>query len=189
MRNQIRAFIAVDLSESIRSGVAKLIKAVEPHVDDTKWVSPENLHVTLKFLGDVPLNELPALIKAVQKGTENVEAFDLEFLGCGAFPDLLSPKTIWLGCDRGADELTILASRIEDELFRLGYPKESRRFSPHLTIGRLKKGGAARSLAEFFDVYKEKPFGSCGVDEVVIYSSELTRQGPKYDALATVPLK
>ena len=191
MKNQVRAFIAVDLSASVRSSVVKLIKSIEPHLDGTKWVSTENLHVTLKFLGDVPLNELPALIKAIQKGTEQVDAFDLEFLGCGAFPNLTAPKTIWIGCDQGADDLTFLASRIEDELFTLGYPKESRKFSPHLTIGRVRKSSAASvlSLTEFFTVQKQKPFGSCGVDEVVIYSSELTRQGPIYDVLATVPLK
>lgn len=190
MKNQVRAFLAVDLSEAVRSNVAKLIRSLQPRIDGTKWVETQNLHVTLKFLGDVPLTELHHLIAAVTRGAQATEAFDLEFLGCGAFPNLESPKTIWVGCDRGAEELTRLAGSIEEELFQCGYPKENRRFSPHLTIGRVKRGASTDvSLTEFFRQQQGRPFGSCGIDQVALYSSELTRRGPIYDELAVIPLR
>lgn len=194
MRNQVRAFIAVNLSQQIRSNAAKLIRNMQSRLDsDAKWVEPQSMHVTLKFLGDIPINDLHRLVLAIEKGIEGIPAFDLEFVGCGAFPNIAMPKTIWIGCDYGAEELIRLAAGIEEALFELGYPKEKRRFSPHLTIGRMKKGDATESSAEFFtEFFKEqndRTFGSCNIDEVVLYSSELTRRGPIYDELATVPLK
>lgn len=191
MRNQVRAFIAVDLSSSVRSSVGKLVRSLQNEIDGTKWVEPQNLHVTLKFLGDTQLNDLPRLIEAMQRAAATVKAFDLDFIGCGAFPNLADPKTIWIGCEQGAEELTRLAAAVEDELFKLGYPKENRRFSPHLTIGRVKKTSRNNGefLTDFFEQKAAAPFGSCDVDEIILYSSELTRRGPIYDVLATVTLK
>lgn len=191
MRNQIRTFVAVNLSSSVQAGVAKLIRSLQAEVEGTKWVETQNLHVTLKFLGDIPLNDLPRLIDALIRAAQQVESFDLEFSGFGAFPDEKSPKTIWIGCERGAEELTRLAAHIEEELFQLGYSKENRRFSPHLTIGRVKKGNpfSDDALTRLFETQRSRSFGSCGVDEMVLYSSELTRRGPIYDELAVVPLK
>lgn len=191
MKNQIRAFIAVDLSEAVRSTIAKLIRSLRSKIDGTKWVEPENLHLTLKFLGDIPINDLHRLIAAMTRAASQIEPFDLEFLGCGAFPQAEHPKTVWIGCDRGSEDLTRLAKAVEDEMFQLGFPRENRRFSPHLTIGRVKRDSkiADTSFADFFEEQKLRPFGSCGVDQLVLYSSELTRRGPIYDELAVVPLR
>jgi 2'-5' RNA ligase len=191
MKNHVRAFIAVDLSYVVRAGVDQLIRSLQKKIDGTKWVETQNLHVTLKFLGDVPLNDLHRLIDTLTKAVEPFEAFDLEFLGCGAFPNIHSPRTIWIGCDRGGDQLTRLATVIEDALFDIGYPKEHRRFSPHLTIGRIKKEARSQNipLIDMLIAQQGRSFGVCEVDRIVLYSSELTRSGPIYDELAVVTLR
>ena len=187
MKNRIRTFIAVSLSASILSGIEKLMRTLKTDWGDVRWVEPNNLHVTLKFLGDIPLNELPQLIQVVTQSVSRIDSFDLTFQGIGAFPSGESPKTIWIGCREGSEGMIQLAESIDEGLFSIGYPKETRRFSPHLTIGRVKK--PVRGLALIFDEQCDRLFGSCSVSEVQIFSSELTRRGPIYDELAVIPLR
>ena len=190
MKNQIRVFVAISLSAAVRGAVEKLIRTLRHEIDGVKWVDPQNLHITLKFLGDVPMNELHRIIVAVQRGAEAVETFDIEFRSCGIFPSPEQPRTLWIGTARGATELTIAATAIENELFKLGFPKEHRRFSPHLTIGRTKRDARlSHTAVQLLTDRAQQSFGTCGVDDVIVYSSELTRNGPIYDALATIPLR
>ena len=159
---------------------------------EVRWVEPKNLHVTLKFLGDIPLNDLPQLIRTVTRCTSRIDSFDLTFQGFGAFPNWESPKTIWIGCREGAENLIQLAETIDDGLFSLGVPKESRRFSPHLTIGRVNKTALKKpvqGLQSIFTKQQDRQLGSCNVGEVQILSSELTRRGPLYDELAAISLQ
>ncbi|MCL2711561.1 MAG: RNA 2',3'-cyclic phosphodiesterase [Planctomycetaceae bacterium] len=187
MKNRIRTFIAVSLSPSVLSGIEKLMRTLRTNVEDVRWVEAHHLHVTLKFLGDIPLNELPQLIRAVTHSTSRIDSFDLTFQGFGAFPNRESPKTIWIGCREGSENLIQLAARIDEGLFSIGYPKETKRFSPHLTIGRVKK--PVPGLTAIVDEQRDRLFGSCSISEVQIVSSELTRRGPIYDELAVIPLR
>ena len=189
MKNRIRTFIAVSLSSSVLAGIEKLMRTRLTDFGEVRWVEPKNLHVTLKFLGDIPLNDLPQLISAVTQCTRQTHSFDLTFQGIGAFPNSKSPKTIWIGCQEGSEGLIRLAENINEGLFPLGFPKESRRFSPHLTIGRTKKLVQDSSLMPVFTEQQDRLFGSCSVSEVQIFSSELTRHGPIYDELAAIPLR
>ena len=189
MKNRIRTFIAVSLSPSILMSIGKLIRTLQPNIEEVRWVEPKNLHVTLKFLGDVPLNDLPQLIRAVTQSTSQTYSFDLAFQGLGVFPSRETPKTIWIGCQEGSEELSQLAKTIDEGLLTLGFPKEARRFSPHLTIGRVKKQAQESSLKQILDEHRNRPFGSCGVSDVQIFSSELTRHGPLYDELASISLR
>ena len=186
MKNRFRTFIAVSLSSSIPAEIAKTVQTLQTHFWDVRWVEPKNMHVTLKFLGDTPLNDLPQLIRTVTQCTSGMGSFDLTFQGLGAFPNRESPKTIWVGCQEGSKELIQLAESIDRGLSSLGFPKEPRRFSPHLTIGRIKKPVQESPLKSLFD--EEQVFGSCRVSEVQIFSSELTRHGAIYDELAAIPL-
>ena len=187
MKNRIRTFIAVSLSSSILAGIEKLVQTLQTDFGAVRWVEPKNLHVTLKFLGDIPLNDLPQLIRTVTRCASQTDSFDLVFQGVGAFPNRESPKTVWVGCREGSDELLQLANSMDESLLSIGYPKEVRRFSPHLTIGRIKK--PVQGLMSLFDKQQERLFGSCSVGEVQIISSELTRRGPIYDELAVIPLR
>ena len=146
MKNRLRTFIAVSLSSPILMSIEKLIRTFPTDLEEVRWVETKNLHVTLKFLGDVPLNDLPQLIRAVTQSTRQIDSFDLTFQGFGVFPSWESPKTIWVGCREGSDELKQLAESVNEGLFPLGFPKEARRFSPHLTIGRVKRPMQRSSL-------------------------------------------
>jgi 2'-5' RNA ligase len=184
MKNQIRAFIAVPLPPMVRSAIAKLIRFLQTTVEETKWTEPENLHITLKFLGDVSLNDLPEIIKAMKQTAAKVEPFDIEIAGCGAFPNWETPKTIWVGCEQNDDkDLSQLAETLETDFFNIGFAKEPRRFSPHLTLGRIKNHHSVDAIE-----IPHRSYGYCGVDEIILYSSELTKRGPIYDELAVVPL-
>jgi len=189
MKNQIRTFIAVSLSSSVLSGIQKLMRTLQKDLTEVRWVEPQNLHVTLKFLGDIPLNDLPRLIHTVTQCVGQIDSFDLTFHGIGAFPHWTSPKTIWIGCREGAEELAKLAESISESLIPLGYSREARRFSPHLTIGRVKKPVQESLVMPVFNEHRDRFFGSCSVSEVQIFSSELTRWGPIYDELAAIPLQ
>jgi len=189
MKNQIRAFIAVDVSQDVRGKIHRLIQSAQRKIDGTNWVAPQNLHITLKFLGDISLNGLPELTRALTETVTPMEPFELEFGGCGAFPDLRSPKTLWIGCTNGAKKLEQLAQAVEESVVSLGYSRENRRFSPHLTIGRIKKQANPLEVSKLFESNASQDFGTTLIDEVVLYSSELTRQGPIYEDLAVFSLK
>jgi 2'-5' RNA ligase len=189
MKNRLRTFLAVSLSPSILAGIEKLIRTLQSNLEEVHWVETKNLHVTLKFLGDIPLNDLPKLIDAVTQSLRQTHSFDLAFQGFGVFPSRESPKTIWIGCQEGSKELGLLAENINEGLIPLGFPKEARRFSPHLTVGRVKKTVQSSLLMSLLDEQQNRFFGSCNVNEVLIVSSELTRRGPIYDELATIPLQ
>lgn len=154
MKSTVRAFIAIEISGGVRASARKAIKPLKAAFPDVKWVDDENFHVTLKFLGpNVPTTELHRLIEAVERACRNFEQFDLIFEGLGAFPNPSNPRTIWIGVTDGVDELRRLAKRVDEELEALGYPVESREFSPHLTVGRTRqrdRGGKA--------VYEEGEF-------------------------------
>jgi len=188
MKNTLRTFIAIPLPLSVQSGIDKLVRSLRSHGDEVKWVETKNLHVTLKFLGDTHLNDLPQLIQTVTRSVQQIDSFDLVFHGIGVFPNWESPKTIWIGCREGSEELRHLAESIGNGLLPLGYPLETRRFSPHLTIGRIKKASQESSLMTMLAEQRDCSFGSCGVEEVQIISSELTRKGPIYDELAAIAL-
>jgi 2'-5' RNA ligase len=189
MKNRIRTFIAISLPSAVLVGVEKLIRSLQTDLGEVHWVEPKNLHVTLKFLGDTPLNDLPQLIQAVTQSVQQIDSFDLTFQGFGVFPSRESPKIIWIGCREGSEELRQLAESINDGLIPLGFPKEHRRFSPHLTIGRIKKAAQDLSVMPILDEQQDRQFGFCSVSEVQIFSSEPTRRGPLYDELAAIPLR
>jgi len=189
MKNHLRTFIAVSLPSSVLTGIEKLVRSFQSHGDGVNWVETNNLHITLKFLGDTPLNDLPKLINTVTQSIQHTDSFDVALHGIGVFPNWESPKTIWIGCREGADELRQLAESINKDLIPLGFPIESRRFSPHLTIGRVKKTTREAPLMSMLAEQRDRSFGSCSVSEVQIFSSELTRKGPIYDELAAIPLR
>jgi len=189
MKDRLRTFIGISLSPSVLAGIEKMMHSLQDRLEGVHWVEPRNLHVTLKFLGDVPLNDLPPLIHAVTQSVRHTDSFDITFQGFGVFPNRESPKTIWIGCQAGSEELGQLAEQINAGLLPFGFPKEARRFSPHLTIGRIKKAAPHLPLVPLLDEQSNRLFGSCSVSEVQIISSELTRRGPIYDELAAIPLR
>jgi 2'-5' RNA ligase len=194
MKSTVRAFIAIEIAPSIRTGARKALRPMQTSFPNVKWVDDDNFHVTLKFLGsNIPSTELHQLIKAIEKACAKIEQFDLVLEGIGAFPNSTSPRTIWLGVTEGVEEIRELAKRIDEELEPLGFPRERREFSPHMTVGRTRQRdrddeSAFGNLTEMLNKSSDMFFGSSPVDSVVLYSSDLGRNGPKYEPLAVIDL-
>ncbi len=164
MKQKIRTFVAVDVGRAICSSAAELIEELARTPADVKWVQADNLHLTLKFLGDVETNSLHEVCAAVQRAADETAPFALEIRGAGAFPNLQRPRTVWLGVGEGAEAMTELAQRIESALQGLGYPREARRFSPHLTIGRARRGGpSVQRLSQAIQEYADYVVGKTSV--------------------------
>jgi len=183
----LRTFIAVDIAPSVVARVAQLIAEMQSTTASVKWVSDKNLHLTLQFLGDVEALHIPPVCEAVQSAVKDSEPFELAYAGVGAFPDLRRPRTLWVGVEHGAEAICELQRRIETALVPLGFRPEGRRFHPHLTIGRVKHG-SADELARKLQDHASFQGGASYISEVVVYSSELSREGPTYTALSRAVL-
>jgi 2'-5' RNA ligase len=184
----LRTFIAVVASDEIRRAAAKLAGLLRAAAGDVKWVESENLHWTLQFLGDVDQLEIPALCSAVANAALEIDCFDLEARGAGAFPGADRPRTLWLGAGGGAQAMVALHNSIQRKLDKLGYRAEHRRFVPHLTLGRAGRNSPGRPLVRELAGLAEFEGGSMLVDEVTVFASNLTSDGPRYDVLARAPL-
>ena len=188
---RLRTFIALELSGGVKSRARQLIDRLRVTDSTINWVQPENMHLTLKFLGDVPEIETPDVCRSVAKAVAEIEPFEILFRGAGAFPTLDNPRSLWVGVETGSDYLMELQSAIENRLFQdLGFAKEHRRFQPHLTIGRVKHvdNSGPQRLSELLAQYADFDCDLSVVDEVVTFASFLGREGPTYNALDHAPL-
>jgi 2'-5' RNA ligase len=184
MTQTIRTFVAVEMDPAIRKGAQSLIEKFRAAGAEVGWVAPENVHLTLKFLGDVSDADVPGVCEAVRGAVAGVAPFDLEIRGAGAFPNLSRPRVIWLGSAEGDEPMADLAERIDSALKKLGFPREARRFHAHLTLGRVRRGGPAISaLASLVQEHADAQIGRTPVDEVVVFSSQLKPTGAIYEAL------
>ncbi len=186
----IRTFVAVDVSEAVSKRASKLIGLLKQADANVRWVDSKNLHLTLKFLGDVPNIETPSVCRAVAEAAQNFAPFEIEIAGCGAFPDVQRPRTVWIGVDAGTDSMRALHAAIDHALHEIGYPQDARRYTPHLTIGRVRKGGrSSQQLGQLITKHESFAGGTVAIHDVVTYASFLDkRSGPTYDALSRDPL-
>lgn len=186
MENTVRAFVAVEISPDVRGKARRLIADLAGTTANVKWVEPENLHFTLKFLGEVPLLDVPQICAAVSKAVADLPPFDVQAHGAGAFPTLERPRTVWLGVDEGVEGMRQLHEAVERSLAPLGFRREQRLFRPHLTIGRVRNSTRAgiHDLAERIAAQRKFAGGATDVCEVVVFSSDLRREGPSYEPLS-----
>jgi RNA 2',3'-cyclic 3'-phosphodiesterase len=185
---RVRTFIAVVASPEIRQAARKLAEALRPATGDLKWIGLENLHWTLQFLGDVDQLEIPSIGNAVSSAAQEFECFELEARGVGAFPAPDKPRTLWIGAGVGAQTMVALQVAIQHKLDRLGYRGESRRFVPHLTLGRAGRNAVPRALVRELASLADFDAGTMLVDEVTVFSSQLKPDGPVYEVLAHAAL-
>ncbi len=175
----MRSFIAVKISSEQRELIAELVEKLRQYGANVKWVRPDNLHVTLKFLGDVDEKALPQIFDSLEKSLTNQQSFDFNLSALGCFPNSRRPRVFWVGIERGAEELKALAKIIDECMLGFGFPREKRGFSPHLTIGRVKDTRMIDRLTKEFDKHKFET-GKCIIDEVFFYQSILKPDGPTY---------
>ncbi|MCL6451351.1 MAG: RNA 2',3'-cyclic phosphodiesterase [Acetobacteraceae bacterium] len=185
---RLRCFVAVPLEGEVHGSAVGFLRRLAALAPAVKWVEPENLHFTLKFLGEVEEGRLEKVKAALGQALAGKAAFGLELCGAGAFPNLRRPRVVWLGAGAGRDRLGELAEAVESALAPLGFPREARAFSPHLTLGRARQPGAAGALAAELEAAGSRPWGELKVDRVVLMQSTLTPRGPIYTPLAVFRL-
>lgn len=184
----IRTFVAVLISEELRSNVSRVQEEVKKLAPDVKWVAPENLHVTLKFLGNVEEDALPRVFGAVEDAVGGRPAFDLSLGGLGAFPSPAKARVVWVGVQEGKDELIELARDVDATLGKLGFPKEEKAFKAHITIGRAKQDRFVRGLASAIGSVDARDLGRQRAACVTVMQSELRPEGPTYTPMRSVEL-
>ena len=186
-RLKLRTFIAVPLDEALRRRIVALQEELAG--GDVKWVEPENLHVTLLFLGEVDALEVVEICRAVHQVAESTAPFALTAAGVGAFPNLRRPRTLWVGVEEGRAELVRLHDSLEEVLLELGaYRREEREYTPHVTLGRVN-GDAPPALRESLKRESDWHGGTLAVSEVHVMSSELTPDGPRYNVVSRERLR
>jgi 2'-5' RNA ligase len=189
MKKTLRTFVAVEITPAVRARAGELIAALAGTSADVKWVEPHNLHITLKFLGDVHQRDMVEVCRAVERGTAQLAPFELVLRGAGAFPNAARPRTVWLGADQGSQQMVDLHDRIEEQLAELGFREEHRRFQTHLTIGRVRGDGQGiKELGCLLSQQAAFDAGRMTVAKVTVFASTLTPSGPIYEVLGTAPL-
>jgi 2'-5' RNA ligase len=188
----IRAFIAVDLPTDIHDCLDYLSGQLREQIGDVpiRWVTPDNIHLTLKFLGDVSLNNIEVLTEMIRAETALAEPMVISVGGVGAFPKLRSPRVIWVGVE-AAPEMIALQRSIDAQTARIGYARDRRPFSPHLTLGRVSRNASPKEVRKIGDVLKSLKIGYLGVariNAVHLYRSDLKPSGAVYTKLFTAPL-
>jgi 2'-5' RNA ligase len=179
----IRCFIAVECrGDELSAKLREVRRVLEATRADVKFVEPENVHLTLKFLGEIE----HSLVEQVSKVVEEIsfQPFTARIERVGVFPNLRRPRVVWAGITEGASQLEEIWREIDGELSQLGFERERRRFSPHLTIGRVKSGRNRDKLVQEISSLSDYVFGDLHVDRVSLKKSVLTPRGPIYTTLA-----
>lgn len=185
----LRCFVAVPLPEHVRASVVALQDRLRLRLEDcVRWERRTNLHVTLKFLGDVPVSDLPAVTVVVQQVAAVSRASTLVSPRADAFPSPKSPRVLVVCFDDPAGALAATVERLEQGLGRLGYHRERRRFRPHTTLGRVRQGRRILDLPTILAGLDTSAVPEVPVEELVLYQSELSPSGAAHTALCRVPL-
>jgi RNA 2',3'-cyclic 3'-phosphodiesterase len=189
MNASVRTFISIHIPDTVRGDIGAMVDRLRPTAGaDVKWVRPESLHLTLKFLGDLEEGRIAAVGTTVETAVSARPAFNVALGGTGAFPNPRRPSVLWIGVPLGAEPMAALAGEIESALAGLGFEREKRPFSAHLTIGRVRPAGNAGRTVERMEEsgFKSDPFT---VGAVHLMKSELQRSGAEYTVLRTIKLQ
>ena len=188
----MRTFIAISLPEGIKNTLARLQDELRSSNADVKWVEPANIHLTLKFLGEVSEDNMSKVRQILSDTVRQNSAFQLTLNSLGSFPKIESPRVIWAGVAQGDKEIQTIVKELEERLDKLGFPREDKPFSSHITLGRTRSGlnqrALAAKLAQLKDYFTKNTAGFT-VKEVTLYKSTLTPNGPIYETLAEESLK
>lgn len=182
MPEVIRSFIAFDVNDkSVRKRMADMQSLLVGTRADLKLVKPENIHVTLRFLGNITPNMVEKIFEEMKKA--QFTPFDVKINGLGAFPHLRYPRVVWAGITEGAGQLRSVFSQLEPRLRNLGFAPDTKGFSPHLTIARVKSGRNKAELVKFINENADYEFGIIKADCLKLKRSDLTPKGPIYSTL------
>jgi 2'-5' RNA ligase len=184
----IRSFLAIELPKPIIRKIEEVQGDLKTTHADVRWVSPEKIHLTLKFFGNIEESRIDPIFKSIEKPVRSTLPFSLKVRGIGAFPQMKNPRVIWMGLIQEGEVFPSLQRQIEAQLEKIGFQSEGRAFHPHLTLGRMKSGRGKGELVERMEKYKDEEFGDLQGDRVVLFKSDLKPSGPIYTALGEVKL-
>ena len=184
----IRAFLAIELPDSLRPGLAQVQEELKRSRADVRWVPAGNIHLTLKFFGNVPDDEIEALAQAARQAAAEAAPLQLQATSTGAFPSLTAPRVVWLGLGGDVVPLTRRYYGLEKAFTALGYLPEGRACNPHLTLGRVKSPANRDRLAKLLATMPPLDWPPFTVKELTLFQSVLSPQGSKYTPLEVILL-
>jgi len=182
---KFRGFIAIDIK--LTANILKLLNDIIKLNANIKLVEPKNIHITLKFLGDVQENNIDEIEQIIRKSVNEIEPFKIKLKGTGVFPNKNYIRIIWIGI-KDTELLSKIAENIDENLSKLGFKKEKRGFSAHLTIGRVKTAKNKPFLLKVIENYSDFEFSTQEVSSINLKKSDLTPKGPIYTTLKEVKL-
>jgi 2'-5' RNA ligase len=190
---QIRCFVAIELPAEVTAGLADLRAQLErPSQHYVKWVRPEGIHLTLKFLGSIQAGRQADVSDTVRRAVEGTRPFHLEVSGLGGFPSLQQPRVLWVAVGGDIEQLQALQRKIDDALAALGFPREERRFVPHLTLARVRQGaspGERKALGDVAMPLRQTGSYPLVAASVSLMRSQLTPDGAIYTCLSRADLR
>jgi len=181
----LRSFIAIELPEAVKSALTILQHDLKKCGADIRWVKPGNIHLTLKFLGDIDEKNIGNIVKQMEGACAAYPFFDLAISGIGVFPHLKSPRVLWAGI-QSVDILEELHRAIDHGMASLGFKPEGRKFAPHLTLGRFRSLKGREALIEKIELHKNDQFGLIDVRSILLMRSDLSPAGAQYSRIAEV---
>jgi len=183
MSNTIRTFIAIELPEKIIYTIGKVQEEIKSYGLKIRWVRPENIHLTLKFLGDTKAADKENVARAVSESVTGYPPISLAVKGIGVFPGIKRPRVIWLGVSNQLDVLTTFQKTLDEKLEAIGFPKENRPFRGHLTLGRIKSKIDPKKLNDALKEFTRFESEHFLADRIILYKSDLKPNGPVYTKL------
>lgn len=186
---KIRLFIAIDLPESLRDAIRAIQTDIRGSGFKAKWTAPENMHLTLKFLGNADAYYIDKINQAIQTTVQEMTPFQLSGRRLGVFPNPRRPRVIWIGLQGDIGTLLGLQKQVEAQMALLGFPKEKRTFTGHLTIGRIKGKASLRQVDRMLTQYETLETDVFRVNEIILFKSQLKPSGPIYTRLGVARLE
>ena len=184
----MRCFIAISLPDERKAEISGIQERLKTAGADVSWTRPEGMHLTLKFLGDLEEKIISKIERSLDMAVDGITTFTLSVSGVGIFPDMRRPRVIWIGLNEDGSNLIKLHKGVGEELRKIGFPAEERRFTPHITLGRLRSNKNKDRLFELIEEEKTAELGSFKVSEVHLIKSELRPSGAIYTELYSVML-
>ncbi len=187
-KSKIRIFVAVKLPDHVIRMLSDIRQDLKKHGFRIKWSQPENIHLTLKFLGDICPDDVEPVCRVVDASVRGIAPITIRAAGVGVFPDIRRPRVLWTGISGQTDLLEKLQKAIDNGMHSLGFAREERRFTGHLTLGRFKGRQDSETLIDMMRSYKDMISDEFLVDAVSVYKSELKPSGPIYTNLSSIRL-
>ena len=180
--------MAIEIPERLKGGVKEVQERLRGILPGVRWVAPEGVHLTLKFLGEIEAGQVEEVSQAISPVVKGVQSFSIVIKGVGTFPDIRRPRVIYLGMAKGGDGVRSLYEGIESALQGLGFEREGRAFHPHFTLGRFKGAGHLRDLPKILSPFSNLQLDPFTAHEVTFFKSELRPEGARYTRIAQFPL-